>query len=370
MANQRPIPASYYYSGQGRLGIGERDTTTGELYNMLFVGNVTSLTIDIATTKFEHKESMSGQRAIDLTIIQEKNATFKFTAESLDLELLSRGLYGAKGSVTGASVTNEVHRAKRGYMIPLKHPNVSGITITTVSGSTPLVDGTDYNYDAGFGTIYISAASTVVDPGEGELVNINYTYGNYDKLEAFTQGTPPERFLRFEGLNTVNGDLRLVDIFRGAFDPLTGLEFINEELGSGEFNGTILADTTKVAVGESQYFTERRVYAPSATSAPPVVASLAVADLTDTVMNLTMSQALTSANPAGAGGFTISSTGAAVTVSAVVVSGTSVDLTLSRAITAGEVIYLNYTPPGSNPLGNANGNTAAFVGRSVQNNVV
>lgn len=368
MASQRPIPTSYYYSGQGRLGIGDRDPVTGESYNVIFVGNVTSLTIDIATEKFEHKESMSGNRAIDLTVIQEKNATFAFTAESLQLDLLASGLYGDKASVTGASVATEVHRAKRGYAIPLKHPNVSGLTLTTVVGSTPLVENTDYIYDAGFGTVYILATSTVVDPGEGENINIAYTYGNYDLLNAFTTGTPPERFLRFEGLNTVNGDLRLIDIYRAAFDPLTGLEFINEEVGSGDFQGSILTDTTK-ATG-SQFFVEKRVTAPSATSAPPVVASLAVADATDTVMNLTMSQSLTSANPAGAGGFTISSTGAAVTVSAVVVSGTSVNLTLSRAIAAGEVLFLNYVPPGSNPLGNANGDTAAFSGRSVQNNVV
>lgn len=366
----RPIPASYYYSGQGRLGIGSRNAVTGEAYDMLFVGNVTSLTVDIATTKLEHKESMSGQRATDLTIIQEKNATFKFTGESLNLDLLSLGLYGAKASVTGAGVTAEVHVARRGYQIPLKHPNVSGLVLTMVSGGTPLVLNTDYIYDEGFGTIYILATSTVVPADPGGNISINYTYGNYDKLDAFTQGTPPERFLRFEGLNTVNGDLRLIDIFRAGFDPLTGLEFINEEIGQGEFNGNILPDLTKIGVGESQYFLERRVYAPSATSAPPVINSLVVADLTDTVMNLVMSQALTSANPTGAGGFTVSSTGAAVTVTAVVVSGTSVNLTLSRLIAAGEVMFLHYAPPGVNPLGNANGNTAAFTGRPVQNNVV
>ena len=369
MASVRPTPSSYYYSGQGRLGVGERNPTTGESYNMLFVGNVTSLTIDIATTKFEHKESMSGNRAIDLTVIQEKNATFKFSAESLELKLLAAGLYGESSAVTGASVTTEVHRAKRGYVIPLLHPNVSGLVLTTVSGSTPLVEDTDYQYDAGFGTVYILSTSTVVDPGEGENINIAYTYGNYDNIEAFTTGTPPERFLRFEGLNTVNGDLRVIDIYRAAFDPLTGLEFINEELGAGEFGGNILVDSTKTS--GSQFFRERRVTAPSATSAPPVVQSLAVADLTDSVMNLTMSQPLTGADPSGAGGFTIAASGAAVTVTAVDMTAASaaVNLTLSRAIAAGESIYLSYTPPGSNPLGNANGSVAAFTGRAVQNNV-
>lgn len=261
MASVRPIPQSYYYSGQGRLGIGSRNTITGELYDMLFVGNVTSLAVDIAVKKFEHKESMSGQRSIDTTVIQEKNATFKFTSESLSLASLSVGLYGLSGAVTGAAVLNEVHLARRGYAIPLLHPNVSAVSIETVTGPTPLVEGTDYTVDEGFGTIYISATSLVVNADPGETVNIDYTFGAHDKIEAFTQGTPPERFLRFEGLNTINGDLRIIDIYRAAFDPLTGLEYINEELGKGDFAGNILPDLTVVNPLLSQFFRERRVAA-------------------------------------------------------------------------------------------------------------
>lgn len=261
MASVRPIPESYYYSGQGRLGIGSRNATTGELYDLIFVGNVTSLTIDIAVTKFEHKESMSGQRSIDKTVIQEKNATFKFTAESLTLDLLATGLYGAQSAVAGAVVAAEVHMARKGYAIPLLHPNVSSITVATVTGATPLVEGTDYTADYGFGTIYINPTTLVIDADPGEAVTIGYTYGVYDKLEAFTQSTAPERFLRFEGLNTLNGDLRLIDAFRASFDPLTGLEYINEEFASGEINGNLLPDLTITDPAKSQYFRERRVTA-------------------------------------------------------------------------------------------------------------
>ena len=159
----RPTPDSYYYSGQGRLGIGDRNSTTGELKNVIFVGNVTSLTIDVEVTKFEHKESMTGNRAIDLTIIQEKNATFKFTSESLTLDLLALGLYGSKSTVTGAAVVNEVHLARRGYAIPLLFPDISAVSIETVSGATPLVIDVDYKVDYEFGLIYILSTSTVVD---------------------------------------------------------------------------------------------------------------------------------------------------------------------------------------------------------------
>lgn len=259
MATVRPTPTSYYYSGQGRLGIGTRNPTTGELKDVQFVGNVTSLTLDIEVTKFEHKESMTGERAVDLTIIQERNATFSFTSESLNLDLLAVGLYGTKSSVTGASVTNEVHLARRGYAIPLLFPDVSALSIETVTGATPLVEGTDYDVDYEFGLVYIRAASTVVDADPGENVNIDYTYATHDKLESFTTGTPPERYLRFEGLNTIDGSGRLLEIPRAAFDPLTGLEFINEELGSGEFGGTMLPDLLVTNPALSKYFKERRI---------------------------------------------------------------------------------------------------------------
>lgn len=257
MASVRPIPTSYYYSGQGRLGIGDRNATTGELSNVIFVGNVTSLTVDIATTKFEHKESMSGQRAVDLTIIKEKNATFKFSSESLSLDALVTGLYGTQSAITGATVTAESHVAKKGTAIPLKHPNVSAVTVK--KGATTFVEGTDYQVDEGFGTVYVLAGGTIAD---ADVLAIDYTYGAATDLQAFTQSTPPEKYLRFEGLNTVNGDLRLLEIPRAAFDPLTGLEFINDELGKGDFGGNILPDLTIVTTGKSQYFRETRVAAP------------------------------------------------------------------------------------------------------------
>ena len=262
----RPTPTSYYYSGQGRLALGDRDTTSGELKNLLFVGNVTSLTLDIEVTKFEHKESMTGERAVDFTVIQERNAKFKFVAESLSLDLLASGLYGSKATIAGATVTGELHFAKRGFAFGLLHPDVSAVSIETSPGAVALdagsAAGDDYQLDEEFGTVYINSDSTNVPSATVEtLVSVDYTYGAYDKIEAFTTGTPPERYIRFEGLNTLNGDLRVIDIPRAAFDPLTGLEFINEETGSGEFNGNCLPDLTVTDPAKSKYFRERRITA-------------------------------------------------------------------------------------------------------------
>lgn len=365
MPSVRPTPQSYYYSGQGRLGIGTR-TADGAYQSLVFVGNVTSLTMNVATTKYEHKESMTGQRGIDLTIVQEKNATFSFNAESLTLDLLSLGLYGKSSSIAGAAVANEQHTVvSLGTAIPLMHPNVSDVSVTPAGGGSALVEGTHYQVDEGFGTIY--------PMGDGIPLGsytVTYNHGAFDQIDAFTNATPPERYLRFEGLNTVNGDLRLIEIPRAAFDPLTGLELINEELGAGEFNGNILPDLTIQTADKSQYFRERRVYAVSSNPALPSPVSAVVDAADPDALVVTFDATLTSANPAGTGGFVVTSSGASVTVTGVVLAGATATLALSRAITAGETLSVNYTPPATNPLASAGGLAPAFVGQVVTNTVV
>jgi hypothetical protein len=254
MAVIRPTPSSYYYSGQGRLGIGERNAATGVVSNVDFVGNVTSLSIDIAVTKFEHKESMTGDRGTDLTLIKEKNATFKFSAESLKVSLLALGLYGTSSLVAGGTVVGEVHKARNGLAIPLKFPKVTAVVLKKAGTAVP---ASEWDHDADFGTIYIKSDSVTIGAADVD-VTVDYTYAANTTIEAFTVATPPERFLRFEGLNTVDGSFRLIDIPRAALDPLTGLEMINEELGSGEFNGNLLPDLSVVTLGVSKYFRERR----------------------------------------------------------------------------------------------------------------
>ncbi len=326
----RPIPTSYYYSGQGRLLIGER-SATGQGVNFIAVGNVTSLTIDLAVTKFEHKESMSGVRSIDATIITEQKATIKFSTESLSLDNLSLGMFGEKATTSSTVITDESHVYTDAGIVALKYPAVSALSISTgttetvvyirvtnggsgyatvptvgitggagtgatataqisggvVTGITITAPGsgyttvptvaitsgggtgatataytgqtlaltTDYTLDADFGTIYPVATSTKLI--DGITLLIDYTTGVHDKVDALTSGVAPERFMRFEGLNTYDGSLVLVNLPRVALDPITGLEFINENFGKADFTGNILLDSN-ITVG-SQFFTQRNI---------------------------------------------------------------------------------------------------------------
>lgn len=313
---------NYYYSGQGSLYIGERDSL-GKPKGLIAVGNVPELTLDIEVTNFEHKESESGQRLTDLVINKEKKGTFTFKLENLSLDNLALGLYGTAASVVGGSAVAEAHDLYKSSTAgvsmknPVNYPDISAVTVTSVDGDTAtvwqattayalneyhvptspntyyykatvagtssgseptwpttaggtVVDGTvtwtcmgkiikeattDYTVDGKPGAIVVPSTSSVES---GRSYEVDYTYAASTKMDAFMVSAP-ERWLRFEGLNTVDDSRVVVDIFRGQFDPLTGYGLIVEELAAVDMKGTILADALQLT--GSKFFRQWNVSA-------------------------------------------------------------------------------------------------------------
>lgn len=308
---------NYYFSGQGSLYAAKRDPATGQPLGFIAVGNVPELSIDIEVTKFEHKESESGGRNLDLTLIKEKKGKFKIKMENITLENLAMGFYGTSSKVAGGTVVGESVKFYKGTRMPLKHPDVSAVTVdapasvvyadttvlalnalvhptvsnghyykvttagttgaseptwptngsTVTSGTVVFTDmgvstktlGVDYTVDAKNGTLIFPATGSTT--AEGEELSVGYTYAAYTNLEAFTQAVSPERWLRFEGLNTVDDSKVIIDCYRAQFDPLTGYSLINEELAAIDMSGALLADTFITGAGVSKYFRQRNVSA-------------------------------------------------------------------------------------------------------------
>lgn len=253
MSTNRTTPQSHYYSGQGRLIIGERDPVTGHAISLREVGNCTSVEVTVQTTKTDHKESMTGERSIDKTLVTEKSASFKVVCESLSLENLAMGLWGSISTGLAATVVDESHEIVKGGYIALAHQNVSAVVVET-DETTPvvLVLNTDYTVDPDFGTVRFTQSVTIPTGGK---VNVSYTGAAGNKtVHGLTEVMPPERFVRFEGVNTLDGELVLVEIPRAAFDPLQNLALINEEFASFEMAGSILRDNTITDAAASKYF--------------------------------------------------------------------------------------------------------------------
>ena len=249
---------NYYYSVQGSLMAANRDPLTGKPMGFSRIGNVPELTLDIEVTNFEHKESETGARGLDLIINKERKGKFTFKMESITLENLALGLMGSSAPVAGGTVAAETLKVYLGLRTPLAHPKVSAVTIT--EGATPLVAGTDYTLDAENGVIIWPETATT-NVAQGDEVTVAYTYGGYDRLDAFTQSSANERYLRFEGLNTVDDSRVIVDLYRCQFDPLTGYGLINEELAQVDVTGSLLADPFITGVGKSRFFVQRNIAA-------------------------------------------------------------------------------------------------------------
>jgi hypothetical protein len=248
---------NYYYSGQGSLYAAKRNTTTGQPLGFVEVGNVPELTIDIEVSKFEHKESQTGGRNLDLTLVKEKKGKFKIKMESITGDNLAIGLYGASSVVAGGTVTDEKVKFFAGMRMPLAHPGVSAVVVKDDAGTVTYVIDDDYAVDLRNGVLIFPA--TGATPAEGDTLTLAYEYAGYTNLEAFTQAVSPERWLRFEGLNTVDDSSVIVDCCRAQFDPLTGYSLINEDIAAIDMTGSLLADPFITGVGLSKFFRERIV---------------------------------------------------------------------------------------------------------------
>ncbi len=278
-----------YYSGQGRLYLAER-TAAGTPKGFTAIGNVPNLEISIETTKFEHKESMSGSRAVDYSLIQEKKGTFSMTMEDMSLANIATAFWGSESDQASSTfvdlvLTARVH-ATRTMRVPIldyatgeAFANVDTLVIGddatptttyqfgTAEGTTAAPGGALNGWvDQKNGTIVIfstaeqtarSASSVIVDAQDLYINSGNH--GATSQVDAFTQ-TSMERWLRFEGLNTAlttGNNQVIIDIFKASIDPLSGYGLINEELASFELSGSILYDDLQP--GTSKFFRQMNV---------------------------------------------------------------------------------------------------------------
>lgn len=230
------------FRGQGKVYAAVRGTD-GFPLALPWLGNASELNVKFETEKIEHKESYTGQRLVDSTIITGKTASMSMRLDDFDLDRLALGLYGAKATITGAAVTAEVFpTVALNDEVVTKNPVISAVVIKDSAGTpATLTLGTHYTItDAGFGRVKFINLAAFVQP-----FKIDYTYATRVQSGMFTVAAP-ERWLRFEGLNTANGDKKvIVDLYKVQISPLSELALIGDEHGSYELTGSVLLDTTK-----------------------------------------------------------------------------------------------------------------------------
>jgi hypothetical protein len=237
-----------YFSGQGKVWVGARDGS-GNPLGLVHVGNVPDLKISLSVEALDHQESTSGQRLVDLHLIKAKKAEFSCTLEELIATNLNLALYGegaaqGTGTVSAEALPNPV---TVGSLYLLAKQNVSSVVITDSTGSPKTLPSGQYTVNGKHGSIVINDATTggaYVEPFKAA-----YSYGAAAVTAFFTQ-PQPERWIRFEGLNTANSNAEVVvDLYRVAIDPSKELSLITDDTTKFDLSGQVLMDTTKAAGG-------------------------------------------------------------------------------------------------------------------------
>lgn len=330
---------NFYYSGQGVVLLGTRNTATGKPKGLLPMGNCSDLKVNIATTVIEHHESESGNRLTDLRIPTQIKGTITATLEKFNSDVMAIALRGDNTQKLAAAITNEAITGYAGKVTAAKWAQINtqvvkraATTLTAyVNDATPF----DYKVNLNAGSIWINDGSvavidklttggtvptaitvgnptdvTVATPAgfavgdkviitgltgadaallngkafttvagagvaghiylntdttgktitigvplsffDGQALTIDYNYAGQQLVDAITQGQV-ERFLRFEGLNTADGNSPVVvELFRCLFDPMKDLSLISDGLGQYVLEGTLLSDSLQTT--GSKYF--------------------------------------------------------------------------------------------------------------------
>jgi len=252
-----PTESNKYYSGQGRCFIGD-----SELEGLRKVGNVPALVISLSVETLEHKESHSGQRLTDKRLQIGKTANVTITLENFKKENLALALYGTVDEEAASSAVDEAFTDDSpvvNYVYPLDHQQVSNVVVEDSAGTpATLIEDTDYEVNYEHGSIEILNLGSYVAP-----FTASYDYAAVSRVGMFAE-TPPERFMRFEGLNTAETDEPvLVELYKVKLDPLAELGLITDEITQLELTGTALLDSSRSVSADLSQF-GRAVFIPAA----------------------------------------------------------------------------------------------------------
>lgn len=264
-----------YFSGQGVVLLAKRkaDGTPGPFFP---AGNVSDLKLTVAVSVLEHKESKTGQRATDLRLTTETKVGLSMTGEDFSAANFARVSRGEAVDVVGATATNIPMNGYKGGVTALGHIKVSAVTVkvdvtpdpdvTLTAFTTAGVDW-DYKLNPEAGSIMLNPDSaswanlaaehfTVVDGEDVASLIVTYTYAAQKRVDALTVAEE-ELFMRFEGLNTADGNEPVVvDVFRFRTDPLKELALISDGVQQFVLEGSVLYDGARVE--GSNYFSVKK----------------------------------------------------------------------------------------------------------------
>lgn len=216
------------------------------------VGNASDAELAIETSE-QTVPNFRGGGGVAATITRIESVSFKATLYDFNPKNLAMALRGTTTALSATPLTDEV--------LPGIPATVTEDTLfKTVQlidvAVAPVVTGTGGTPTRVLDTDYRVVAGGIIAVGGGGMTTadeVDYTPLANTRLDALTTGE-----LEFEvvinGVNEAENKPFRFTGYKYRPAPATALALISESFGSFELDGKLILDTTKVGVGESQYF--------------------------------------------------------------------------------------------------------------------
>lgn len=240
------LPTTEYSYFRGRIGIFERNPTTGAVGAGIYVGNCPELKLAITKEQIDHYESMSGSNRKDRTIIRQVGVDVNITLENIAKEVAELLVWGSQVSIASASNRSNTLPTGivAGEIYPLDRAGLSALDSVVDSAGTPatLTAGTDYDVDLNFGTIKFLNVTGFTQPFIATFDSAAQT------AVPLVSQDQPVRYIRFEGTNKGNPgqtQRRLVELYYCPLEPVAELSLMGDDLGKFELKASCLVDDTR-----------------------------------------------------------------------------------------------------------------------------
>lgn len=240
---------SNYFMGQGRMFAAER-TPSGVLSGFRPLGNCPRF--DVLLDRGGEQFAKRGAQQGGLLVTSANTPAFELSLESVERDNLALLLFG-ESTITAAAASTSNIVCRKGLMVPLDHINLTSFTHLK-NGATTYVNGVHYTVNLGAGSIEFPANTPIP---EGQALVATYVQGGSVSIGAFST-KQPWLALRFEGVNTVNGEPAVLDVFKTKFDPVDAMSLIGDNFSILKVRGAVHADEAKPADGADGRFLRYR----------------------------------------------------------------------------------------------------------------
>ena len=234
------------FSFQGKVYLGNRNSTTGKLEKPVWMGNANPLTLTLNTESEDMIEAFSGNRLPYDRFVGQKTAEISGTFHEWLPSALALALHSQQLSVASGTASDEPMPTGlvAGDKVKLDHNLISSLVITDSAGAPVTVpdDSTKYVIESARGGIisWLDVASYT------QPFKAAYSYAERRAYALFSSPSP-ERYLLLDGVNTQNNKAVMARIYRVRWNPISDLGLIHEGFGNLPLTGSALYDEINAA---------------------------------------------------------------------------------------------------------------------------